>query len=848
MDFSNYKRLSTNVQICLKEAEGYVKDKRQTVITEEHILYRFLSKPQTIACKILNRFGIREDNFKEMMRDELNKPSQSNSEIDCSPELKRDFALAENAARHYASDSRYFIGSEHLLFAIFYTKDTNNQKRICSQVSRYFDVEAEKISALALLAIKKGFGVLKEAETKEAFPKEEEQKSEVEEIFSEQKGGSRLPDSLLRYGVDLTERANGNELDPVIGRSAEIEKVIQILSRRSKNNPVLIGEPGVGKSAVVEGLAQAIVSGDVPNILLDKIVYALDLSLVVSGTKFRGEFEERLNTIIGAIKRSGNIILFIDEIHNLVGAGGSSDGAMDASNIVKPLLARGELQTVGATTIEEYRKYIEKDAALERRFTPVMVEQPTVEQTIEILKGLRDKYEAHHSVRIGLDAIEAAAKLSDRYITDRFLPDKAIDLIDEAAAKARLAAFKAPKRIHELKAEIERLKAESERYAYMDNIPLSEELGNKIIVCRRELDRLKAVWDDDFLTKQPKIGKEDVERIVSEWAKIPLTKLSEQESVKLLKLEDALHKRIIGQDEAIHAVSNCIRRSSAGLSDGKRPVGSFIFVGPTGVGKTDLTKALAEELFGDEKQIIRLDMSEYMEKDSVAKIIGAPPGYVGYGESESGLLTEKVRRKPYSVVLFDEIEKAHPDVFNLFLQILDDGRLTDSKGRTVSFKNCIVVMTSNVGASSVREFSALGFSESNSAQARRDDYEKMKDNIMEELKKSFRPEFLNRFDDIIVFHRLTKEQAMKICDNFLSALTARMRERGMDLVVPPVVKQKLVEEGYSEVNGARPLRRVIQRRIEDALSEEILAGNIGAGERAVACLYNDRIDFRKENI
>ena len=589
---------------------------------------------------------------------------------------------------------------------------------------------------------------------------------------------------------------------------------------------MLIGEPGVGKSAVVEGLAQAIVHGDVPDLLRDKIVYALDLPGMLAGAKYRGDFEERLKETIEQVQKSGNVILFIDEIHNIVGAGASADNSMDAANILKPMLARGELQTIGATTIDEYRKYIEKDPALERRFTPVNVEQPSVPETIEILRGLRDKYEAHHKVTITDEAIVAAASLSDRYITDRFLPDKAIDLIDEAASRARLDSYNGPKGVKEKEAEIERLNAEKNKAVRRDEYGKAQEIMDQIKAIRAEIDKIQADWKSRPNENMASIGSDEVAKIVSSWTGIPVLKLTQEESEKLLHLEEELHKRVIGQDEAVSAVAKAIRRARAGLKDPNKPIGSFIFVGPTGVGKTELSKALAQAMFGDDKLMIRLDMSEFMEKHAVSKIIGAPPGYVGFDES-GGQLTEKIRRKPYSVVLFDEIEKAHPDVFNILLQILDDGRLTDSKGRVISFKNTVVIMTSNVGAGKVKSISRLGFN----TPAEDAEYDKMKDNITEELKAQFKPEFLNRVDEIIIFHKLTREDGAKVCDLFLETLSKRLKNRDIELNVSDAAKQKLLDEGYDEVYGARPLKRVIQRRIEDALSEEILLNKVSTGQK-----------------
>ena len=639
--------------------------------------------------------------------------------------------------------------------------------------------------------------------------------------------GDGLNPELAQYGTNLTQKAREGKIDPVIGRKKEIDKIIQVLSRRTKNNPVLIGEPGVGKSAVVEGLAQAIVANQVPDLLKGKIVFSLDLASMVAGSKYRGDFEERLKNAIDSIKENGNIILFIDEIHNLVGAGSTSDGNLDAANILKPMLARGELQTIGATTLEEYRKYIEKDAALERRFTPVQVDEPSVEDTVEILRGLRDKYEAHHKVVITDEAIIAAATLSDRYITDRYLPDKAIDLIDEAASRARLDSYNTPVEIKELEEKLKRLNAEKTKAARGENYTQAQKLVDEINAVHAKIKSLDSEWKEGAHASPPQIGSNEIAKIVSSWTGVPVLKLTEQESEKLLHLEENLHKRIIGQDEAVSAVSRAIRRARAGLAEANRPIGSFIFVGPTGVGKTDLAKALAEAMFGDEKLMIRLDMSEYMEKHTVSKLIGAPPGYVGYDDNNGGQLTERVRRKPYSVVLFDEIEKAHPDVFNILLQILDDGRLTDSKGRVINFKNTIIIMTSNIGAGQIKKMSGLGFASSDAD----DGYDSMKQNTMEALRQSFKPEFLNRLDDIIIFRKLTKEETGAICVKIIDGLRARLKMRNISIEVTPAAMDKLIDEGYSDEYGARPLKRIVQKRVEDRLSDEILAGRILSGEK-----------------
>ncbi|MBQ8295705.1 MAG: ATP-dependent Clp protease ATP-binding subunit [Clostridia bacterium] len=644
-------------------------------------------------------------------------------------------------------------------------------------------------------------------------------------------------EKLLGYGIDMTERARRGKIDPVIGRKKEIEKVVQILSRRSKNNPVLIGEPGVGKSAIMEGLSQLIVDEDIPEQLYNKTIFSVDLPGLLAGTKYRGEFEEKLKNLIEAVLADGDIVLFIDEIHTLVGAGGSSEGSLDAANILKPMLARGDLQVIGATTVEEYRKYIEKDSALERRFTPVYVEEPSEADAITILKGLRPKYEEHHGIVITDEAIEAAVKLSSRYITDRYLPDKAIDLIDESAARVRIIKEGGSAELREAKARARELEEEEKMCVLRRDFVAAHEAFERKVDA---ISRIEALEKSQTPLRMPDgrlgIGREHIAAVISARVRIPLLKITQGEGEKLMRLEEDLHKRIIGQHEAVSAVAKAIRRARAGLKDPSRPIGSFIFVGPTGVGKTDLCKALAESMFGSEEQMIRLDMSEYMEKQSVSKLIGAPPGYVGFDDVQTGQLTDKVRSKPYCVILFDEIEKAHPDVFNLLLQILDDGRLTDSKGRTVSFKNAVIILTSNVGASvaenaktGVYGFGSEGRSEENVASEKQ--FDGMRENITKALREQFRPEFLNRLDDVIVFHRLTEEDCAKIGGKIVESLAKRLLEqKGVELTVAERALMALVKEGYDAQYGARPLKRVIQRRIEDKLSEEILLGRIGNGQ------------------
>ncbi len=827
----DFSKFSINLQKAIKLSLDAARYYGTTYVGSEHVLFGILNVPECRACKILTAVGVREPAYRTAFVRALNKGAKISG---FTPRTKSMFDKAcEFAIDHDGPGAP--VGSEYMLLAIL-VDDESFAVRILRALG--IDIDA------LLSALDEEMGE----------PEPDPDYDMYESIFRQQhakNGGMREPGaerakapvpSDLRFGTDLTQKAREGKIDPVIGRKKEIDKIIQVLSRRTKNNPVLIGEPGVGKSAVVEGLAQAIVKGEVPDLLLGKTVFALDLPGMLAGAKYRGDFEERLKEIIENIQKSGNVILFIDEIHNIVGAGASADNSMDAANILKPMLARGELQTIGATTIDEYRKYIEKDPALERRFTPVNVEQPSVEETIEILRGLRDKYEAHHKVTISDDAIVAAASLSDRYITDRFLPDKAIDLIDEAASRARLDSYNGPAGIKEKEQEIERLVAEKNKAVRKDDFLAAQNILQQIKKTEGEIESIRADWEKNRGESHASIGSEDVAKIVAGWTGIPVVKLTEEESQRLLHLEDELHKRVIGQEEAVSAVAKAIRRARAGLKDPNRPIGSFIFVGPTGVGKTELSKALAAAMFGDERLMIRLDMSEFMEKHSVSKLIGAPPGYVGFDDA-GGQLTEKIRRKPYSVVLFDEIEKAHPDVFNVLLQILDDGRLTDSKGRVVSFKNTIIIMTSNVGAGKVNEMRRLGFA--GASQEDEAEYDRMKEKISDELKEQFKPEFLNRVDEIIIFHKLSREDAAKVCDLFLSVLCERLKKREIELDVSNAAKDLLLGEGYDPVYGARPLKRVIQRRLEDAISEEILANKISSGQKVLADAKDGKIVFRE---
>ena len=790
-------------------------------IGSEHLLLGLFGVPESAAGRLLAEQGAKIEDYIVLFKRGI---QYSATVTGYTTNTKRVLSMAREFAVTLGSNNS-LTGTEHLLMAIL-TMETSYAVRYL----RDMNVDIDALIARTEEVIRPENEEPIDPRTIKYFPQDEPPRRDRET--------PKLSQTLLQYGLDLTQRAREGRLDPVIGRCTEIEKVIQILSRRTKNNPVLIGEPGVGKSAVVEGLAQAIAEGNVPGLLRGKIVFSLNLTGLLAGARYRGDFEERLKGVVEEITRNRDIILFIDEIHMIVGAGGTAESNMDASNILKPMLARGELQTVGATTLEEYRKFIEKDAALERRFTPVAVDQPSVEDTIVILKGLKDKYEVHHNVTITDEAIEAAASLSDRYITDRFLPDKAIDLIDEAASKKRLNSFNGPSGLHEKEERLARLRIEQKKEeSKFKDYGRTAALGMEIEALERETERLRAEWTEARNTTQLAIGKDDIAEIVSGWTGVPVVKLTEAESEKLIHLEEELHERIIGQDEAVSAVAKAIRRARAGLKDPNRPIGSFIFVGPTGVGKTDLTKALAESMFGDERLMIRLDMSEFMEKHSVSKLIGAPPGYVGFDDAQ-GQLTERIRRKPYSVVLFDEIEKAHPDVFNVLLQILDDGRLTDSRGRVVSFKNTVLILTSNVGAHAVKEPS-LGFG----GRSAEGEYEEMRENIEAALKSQFRPEFLNRLDDVIIFHKLSKSNCAKICDKLLSSLQKRLAEREIKLEISEAARQRLVDEGYNEEFGARPLKRTVQRLIEDRLSEELLLGRIPAGTMVLVDERDGRLVF-----
>ena len=819
-----YETFSNSVNQVLDIATSLADNYGCGYIGSEHVLFGLMNTEDGRSAPILREYGADNERFMVYFKKSID-PTVILPGRRFTPTTKR---ILEDSIDVSLKARSGFVGTEHLLLALL-----NKAESLGTVILRSMGVNVDKLKDDLSGAL---FGGMDE----NGYDDGDYEESDYEDIKSgkRQDVGEEDLGELGKFGVNLNKLAREGKLDPVIGRKKEIDRVIQILSRRTKNNPVLIGEPGVGKSAVVEGLAQAIVKGSVPELLSDKIVFSLDIAGMIAGARYRGDFEERLKKAIDFVKSNGNIILFIDEIHNIVGAGSTGEGNMDAANILKPMLSRGELQTIGATTIDEYRKYIEKDAALERRFQPVIVEAPSTDETVEILKGLRDKYESHHGVSIPDDAVVAAVTLSDRYITDRFLPDKAIDLIDEAASRVRLDSYNSPFEAKSKEAELSRLNAEKNEAKRRDDLERAIKLNKEIERVNSELEEIRAEAGKHTGNREKlKVTPEDIAKIVSNWTGVPVAKLTQTEAQKLLDLEAVLHERVIGQDQAVKAVSNAIRRGRAGLKDPNRPVGSFIFVGPTGVGKTELSKALAETVFGDENALIRVDMSEYMEKHSVAKLVGAPPGYVGF--DEAGQLTEKVRRKPYSVVLFDEIEKAHPDVFNLMLQILDDGRLTDSKGRTVSFKNAIIIMTSNVGASEIQRTKALGFSGSP------DRYDDMCDRYMEALKEKFRPEFLNRIDDIIVFRNLTKEETAKIAGLLLGSLRKRLAVMGVKLYVTDLAMDLIIEKGYDEQYGARPLKRVIQRNIEDRLSEEILKGNLVENSSITVDEIDGEFSFRK---
>ena len=772
-------------------------------IGTEHILYGLVKEGSGVAAKVLESQEIESDAIIDKIVELIGNESPITETLGFTPRSKR---VIENAFIEARKLGYNYIGTEHMLMGILREGDS-----IATRILIELNVNIPKLYNEIIKVINEG---------------EDYSNDGLNNKNSKKRGSYNSTPTLNQFGSDLTQKAEEGRLDPIIGRKEEIERVIQILSRRTKNNPCLIGEPGVGKTAAVEGLAQKIVSGEVPEILKDKRVVTLDISGMIAGSKYRGDFEERIKKALDEVKKVGDVILFIDEIHTIVGAG-AAEGAMDAANILKPLLARGEIQLIGATTLNEYRKYIEKDAALERRFSPVTVNEPSEKDTVKILKGIRDKYEAHHGVKISDEAIEAAVKMSVRYINDRFLPDKAIDLIDEAASRAKLKTYTEPDSLKKILEQIEEVEKDKEEAVHMQKFEKAASLRDKQKELKEKYEKEQKKWKNKNNKELINITEENIAEVISSWTGIPANKITEDENARLKNLEKTLHKRVIGQNEAVEAVAKAIRRSRVGLKDPNRPIGSFLFLGPTGVGKTELSKALAEGLFGDENAMIRLDMSEYMEPHSVAKLIGSPPGYVGF--DEGGQLTEKIRRKPYSVILFDEIEKAHPDVMNMLLQILEDGRLTDSQGRTVNFKNSVIIMTSNIGARLITDKKQLGFSQ-NQAKVKdseiNKEYEDTKKEVMEALKKELRPEFINRIDEIIVFHKLTDKEINQIIDIMLKEVIDRLATQKIKIELEPQVKELIASKGIDKNFGARPLRRTIQSVLEDRLAEEILDGNI----------------------
>ena len=805
---SRFEKFSERARRVLTSAQEEAQNLNHNYIGTEHILLGLIREEEGVAAKVLTNLGISLTKVRSAVEFIIGRGEKaSTGEIGLTPRAKRVIELAIDEARHL---SHNYIGTEHILLGLLH--------------------EGEGVAAGVL----DSFGLTIE-----------QARTEVSNVLSQ--GASRAKPAksttrtpiLDQLSVDLTAAAASGKLDPVIGRQKEIERVIQILSRRTKNNPALIGEPGVGKTAIVEGLAHRVAAGDVPETLEDKRIVTLDIASVVAGTKYRGEFEERLKKIVNELKTSKNCVLFIDEFHTIVGAG-AAEGAVDAASILKPSLARGELQCIGATTLDDYRKHIERDPALERRFQPILVEEPSVEQTLDILRGVKERYEEHHKLTISDEALNAAAQFSARYITDRFLPDKAIDVIDEASSRVRIRHRVQPDTLKEARQNEDNVRKDKEAALASQQYDYAAELRQQELELEEKIKQLKEEWQNSLDIEKPVVTQEDIAEVISMWTGVPTVQLTEDETSRLLQMEEELHKRIIGQDEAVDTISKAVRRARAGLKDPRHPIGNFIFLGPTGVGKTELVKALAEFMFGSEDALIRLDMSEYQERHTVSRLVGAPPGYIGY--DEGGQLTEAVRRKSYSCILLDEIEKAHPDVFNILLQIFDDGHLTDAKGRRVDFRNCIVIMTSNIGAETIRKGSAIGFaSRSDETKIQENDYEKMKEKLLEELKKTFRPEFLNRIDSVMVFHALTKEHIRKIVDLMLVNVTNQLKDKGIKLEVTDTAKDFLGEKGYDEAFGARPLRRVIQDMIEDKLSDSILRGQFRPGDTVIVEVEGDEI-------
>ncbi|NLV17319.1 MAG: ATP-dependent Clp protease ATP-binding subunit [Syntrophomonadaceae bacterium] len=821
------RRFTQRAQKAVLYAQEEAREMNHPAVGTEHLVLGLLREGEGIAARALLNLGVDLERTREEIKNVIGniegRQQTSLPEIPITPRTKR---VINHAFEEAQLQGVNYVGTEHILLALL-----REEEGAAAQVLRNMDIRLEGVRE-QLIQLLGG-----EPVGDSGGPEEKAMPSSHSGTGKRSRSKSKTP-VLDNFSRDLTQMAKDNKLDPVIGREKEIERVIQILSRRTKNNPVLIGDPGVGKTAVVEGLAQRIIDNKVPEVLAGKKVLALDLSTMVAGTKYRGEFEDRLTKVVNEIKTAGDVIVFIDELHTMVGAG-AAEGAIDAANILKPSLARGEIQCVGATTLDEYRKHIEKDAALERRFQPIMVEEPSIEETVEILHGLRDRYEAHHGVKITDEALNAAAALSNRYITDRFLPDKAIDLVDEASSRVRLERYVIPEDLKDLEASLQTLAEEKEEAINSQDYERAARLRDQEQSLRSEIDQRRKEWVGKRNLESGVVTEENIADIVASWTGVPVSRLTEGESERISKLEEVLHQRVVGQEEAVTAVAKAVRRARAGLKDPKRPIGSFIFLGPTGVGKTELARTLAEAMFGQEDALIRLDMSEYMEKHAVARMIGSPPGYVGY--DEGGQLTEGVRRRPYSVILLDEIEKAHPEVFNILLQVLEDGRLTDGKGRTVDFRNTVIIMTSNVGAEGIGKVRTLGFQQNDEAAV---DYEKMKEQILEKTKTVFRPEFINRLDEIIVFQSLTQEELGQIVDLLIVQVEKRINEQGILFTLTEAAKNKIIKEGFDPLYGARPLRRAIQRLIEDNVSEEILKGHLKAGDRVTIDVEENEIIVR----
>lgn len=827
----NYS-MTNNVKEALNSAANLAYSLGETQVGTEHLLYGLANVSGCVASKLLNNFGASANAILSLIKRSKveSKPFTGIVSLEYTPRVKDIIRTA--SAISYETGTGYIV-TEHVLYALLL--DSGSMAVTVLSQGLGVDINALKAQTAAIINGFEDVSVEDNSSYINSYEKNRDSKANAQDV------NANLPEVLRDMGVDLTARARLGKMDPIIGREKETERIIEILCRKTKNNPVLIGEAGVGKSAVVEGLAQAIVKGDVPELLKGKIIFSLEIGSLMAGTKYRGSMEEKLKNAIETIIKAKNIIVFIDEIHMLAQAG-SKEGEVSPSDMLKPYLARGEMQTIGATTTDEYRKFIEKDKALERRFQPIIVDQPSEEDTIKILKGIRDSYEAFHKVKITDEAIEAAVNLSVRYIMDRSLPDKAIDLIDEACSHAKVGASIASPKLKELEKELHELELQKEEAKRTENFEGAKIYKDKADKVREKIEKLRTDWNKSKQSQVGMIDENDIAQVVSSWTKIPVTKLTESEKDKLMNLENILHKRVVGQDEAIVAVSKAIRRARAGLKDPKRPIGSFIFLGPTGVGKTELTKALAEALFDDENTVIRLDMSEYMEPHSVAKLIGAPPGYVGH--DDGGQLTEQVRRKPYSVVLFDEIEKAHPDVFNILLQVLDDGRLTDSQGRTVSFKNTVIILTSNVGVADLpKNTNTFGFSDDDKKDLA--SKEAVKEHLMKALQAKFKPEFLNRIDVTVIFDRLTKDDIIKIANIMIANLNKKLASKKINLKFTNGAMQQIFEKGYSEEYGARPLKRFIEQNIEDSLAEEMLAGNINEGDNVTVGFKQGKFVFTK---